>query len=432
MKRKVLIEAPVFSRSGYGDRSRDLIDAFKLDDSWDVYIFPTSWGTLPDNVNSDNWINKRVWSETHNINSRDILDLYIKIGLPNEMRRVGKYNILFTAGIETDTYPDEWAQGLNQADKVIFSSEFVRKNFTKKRKLKIENHPDTIDFQYPEEKTEVLFEGYDEQIFDGTYKGSERIESLFNSEIQDKKNFLFIGHWVQGNLGHDRKDISGLIFTFLHSFYKTNASKRPGLILKTGNLNCIKDIYDTVDKIEQIKNLVKSQTGNPNDSYYPNIYLVYEDFTKEELNDLMNHPSIVAHITFTKGEGFGRPILEATTTGIPLITTLNSGQDDFLDERYVVKVPTRVGPVDNSSVNDWIKEGSNWNHIAYNKLIQNEFLLKFYKEKHLHAQNAIRLRHHTGQFTQDKMHKKFLKLLNELVPEEISFENIVLPDLEEL
>ena len=37
--------------------------------------------------------------------------------------------------------------------------------------------------------------------------------------------------------------------------------------------------------------------------------------------DLYNHDKVKVHISFTKGEGFGRPLLEAASTGKPIITT---------------------------------------------------------------------------------------------------------------
>ena len=42
------------------------------------------------------------------------------------------------------------------------------------------------------------------------------------------------------------------------------------------------------------------------------------------------HPKIKAHISFTKGEGFGRPLLEASVSGKPVIASNWSGHIDFL------------------------------------------------------------------------------------------------------
>ena len=65
----------------------------------------------------------------------------------------------------------------------------------------------------------------------------------------------------------------------------------------------------------------------------PNIYLVHGDLEPVELNSLYNHPKVKAHISFTKGEGFGRPLLEFAATGKPVIASGWSGQIDFLKQR---------------------------------------------------------------------------------------------------
>ena len=41
--------------------------------------------------------------------------------------------------------------------------------------------------------------------------------------------------------------------------------------------------------------------------------------TDEEMNSLYNHPKVKSHISFTHGEGFGRPLLEACVSGKPII-----------------------------------------------------------------------------------------------------------------
>ena len=71
----------------------------------------------------------------------------------------------------------------------------------------------------------------------------------------------------------------------------------------------------------------------------PNIYLIHGDFTDKEMNELYNHPKVKAHITFTHGEGFGRPLLEATQSGKPVVAPGWSGQVDFLNQNYAVLLP---------------------------------------------------------------------------------------------
>ena len=64
--------------------------------------------------------------------------------------------------------------------------------------------------------------------------------------------------------------------------------------------------------------------------------MIHGDFTDSEMNDLYNHPKVKAHISFTHGEGFGRPLLEAAQSGKPVVAPGWSGQLDFLNPNYSI------------------------------------------------------------------------------------------------
>ena len=61
-------------------------------------------------------------------------------------------------------------------------------------------------------------------------------DDLFKSidSIQESFAYLFVGHWMEGNLGEDRKNVGLLVKAFLETF--KNKKKRPALILKTSHL----------------------------------------------------------------------------------------------------------------------------------------------------------------------------------------------------
>ncbi len=66
-------------------------------------------------------------------------------------------------------------------------------------------------------------------------------------------------------------------------------------------------------------------------------------------------------ISFTKGEGFGRPLLEFSLTGKPIIASAWSGQVDFLDKDKAVLIGGSLTNVDKSAaVKDMILEQSKW------------------------------------------------------------------------
>jgi hypothetical protein len=118
-----------------------------------------------------------------------------------------------------------------------------------------------------------------------------------------------------------------LVKTFLETF--KNQKKQPALILKTsGATPCILDREDILSKVKQIRGTVEGKT--------PKVYVLHGDLEDDEMNGLYNHPKVKAHVSFTHGEGFGRPLLEATFSEKPLITSSWSGHVDFLDPKLSV------------------------------------------------------------------------------------------------
>ena len=115
------------------------------------------------------------------------------------------------------------------------------------------------------------------------------------------------------------------------------------------------DREDILQKIEAITNLVK---GN-----LPNIYLLHGEMTEEELNQINNDPKVKAFINFTKGEGFGRPLLEQAITGKPVITSNWSGHIDFIHPDYNVLIGGELKNVHESSANNMLLKESQWFNI---------------------------------------------------------------------
>ena len=75
-----------------------------------------------------------------------------------------------------------------------------------------------------------MFEGADTDIYKQTKEFSKPLHEEL-SNIKEDFSFLFVGHWLQGPLGHDRKDLGMLIKTFCETF--KNKKNQPALVLKT-------------------------------------------------------------------------------------------------------------------------------------------------------------------------------------------------------
>ena len=163
---------------------------------------------------------------------------------------------------------------------------------------------------------------------------------------------MFVGHWLQGDIGEDRKNVGLLIKAFFELF--KNKKNRPALVLKTSIIGpSYMDRDEILKRIQLIRNTVNSTD-------LPNIYLLHGEFTDEEMNQIYNHPKIKAMVSLTKGEGFGRPLLEFTQSKKPIIATNWSGHIDFLDSEFCSLINGTLTNVHPSAVNQWLIKEAKW------------------------------------------------------------------------
>ena len=358
MKPIMVVTAPVGTRSGYGAHSRDICRSLIDLDRFDVRIWPVRWGSTPQNALSeqnpqDQPIIKRLL-QTPEVERQP--DIHVHIVVPNEFQPIGKFNIGITAGIETTVVPAVWIEGLNRMNLNIVPAKFVKTTIEScKYDKHDENTRQKIGELKNEKPVEVLFEGADTDIYGLTKEFSKDLVDEFKL-IKEDFCFLHVGHWLQGNMGEDRKDISMLVKTFLETF--KNQKNQPALILKTsGATPCILDRSEIFSKIEDIKKSVKGEL--------PNIYLLHGDLRDEEINQLYNHPKVKAHISFTHGEGFGRPLLEATLSEKPVIASNWSGQVDFLSKDSLLLPGDLIDVPKNSLPKEFYVKGCKWFQVNY-------------------------------------------------------------------
>jgi len=360
IKPLILVTAPVQTRSGYGNHARDICRALIESDKYEVAIQSVPWGSTPLNALDPNdpshkEIEKRLLRQPQLPKQPEV---HLHIVIPNEFKQFGQKNIGMTAGIESTVPPAEWIDGCNRMDKVIFTSEFSKKGFTDIKFDKLDkNTKQKVGEVRLERPSEVLFEGADTNVYKETNQFSDRMKNEF-SKINEDFCFLFVGHWLHGNLGEDRKDIGMMIKTFLLTF--KDMKNPPALVLKTSGASfSVMDRVDMKKKVNQIKDTVKADK-------LPNIYLIHGDLTDDEMNEMYNHPKVKAHLTFTHGEGFGRPLLEASFSGKPIIAPISTGQADFLDREYTIEIPhvmTKVAP--NAFPKEYVTPDSQWSTVKY-------------------------------------------------------------------
>jgi glycosyltransferase involved in cell wall biosynthesis len=425
MKPFFVISCPIDCYSGYSARSRDIVKALIKSDKYDIKIIPQRWGSTPFGfLNADNPEHKQildcVWNQPQLPRQPDV---WMQITVPNEFQPIGKFNIGVTAGIETTICAPEWIDGLNKMDLILVSSQHAKNVFESaafEQRDKNQNNQlvRTIKLEKP---IEVLFEGVDTNIY-------QKLDAVIESEIYQilesiEEDFLFefTGHWLQGAIGQDRKDVGMLIKTFLETF--KGKGKKPGLILKTSSATySIMDREEILEKINQIR-------AHVGDSDLPNIYLLHGELTDEEINELYNHPKVKAHVTFTKGEGYGRPLLEASVSQKPIIAPAYSGHLDFLDKEMSVLLPGQLTQIHQSAVvqNMLIPESS-WFTVDYKKA--SEILEDVFKNYKNYTEKAKRQSYRSRtEFSLDKMSEKLIELIDDKIPKPIQLK---LPQLRKI
>ena len=422
-KPSMLITGPVATRSGYGAHTRDLVRSLIKMDRFDIKIMSMRWGNTPMNAlqhgnPNDEIIIKRLLPEPK-LESQP--DIHVHISVPNEFSPLGKYNIGITAGLECTACPAEWIQGLNRMNMNIVPSTFVR---------------DVINnsvFDISDEKTkqitgkvqiekpiEVLFEGSDIDIYKKTKEFSSELVEQFK-KVKESFNFLYVGHWLQGGIGEDRKDTGMLLKVFFETF--KNMKNAPGLIMKTsGATYSILDRENMIGKINEVKKQVVADT-------LPNVYLFHGDFTDEEMNELYNHPKVKAHINLTHGEGFGRPLLEASLSGKPILASGWSGHLDFLTKDLAVLCGGTLTEVPKSSFPENMHvPGSKW--FTANYIEASAAMAQMFSNISKYTKNAKKLSNiNKSKFSFQKMKNDFEKILDNYLPKFSEPVKLTLPKL---
>jgi glycosyltransferase involved in cell wall biosynthesis len=361
MKNTFVISAPVETYSGYGARARDFVKALIESDKYDIKILSQRWGDTRKGFLDDfpEWNFMKEYL-IPNLTSKP--DIWCQVTVPNEFQPVGEYNIGLTAGIETTACAPQWIEGCNRMNLILTSSNHsknVFENTSYEMQNKQTGQKQPLKLTTP---VKVLFEGANLDVYKGIKEFTN--EKLYNhiNDIPEKFAYLFVGHWLKGALGHDRKNVGLLIKAFFEVW--KNKSNAPALVLKT---SIGKGSH--IDRREILKRIDTIKKSLPPSNKLPNVYLLHGDLSDGEINELYNHPKVKAMISATKGEGFGRPLLEFALTGKPTIATGWSGHIDFLNPKFAPIMGGKLGKLDPSSIQkDVLIEGAEWFDVDHGHL----------------------------------------------------------------
>jgi len=402
MKPLCVVSCPIDTFSGYGARSRDFVKSLieAKGEEWDIKIMPQRWGDCPWNfLPQDDPLRQRFIAQL-----KEQPNIWIQITVPNEFSPVGQFNIGVSAGIETTLYPGEFIEGSNRMDLNLVSSNHSKQVALNTQFEKRDNNGKVIGTIKLEKPIEVLFEGLDLNTY---YKKPTSSKTNILKDVSEDFCFLYTGHWLPGDFGEDRKNTALMIKTFLETF-KGSGRKKPALILKCNQVN-----YSLIDRetiIKQINRIRDMVSGN-----LPNIYLLHGEMTDNEMNQLNNDPKVKSFVSFTKGEGYGRPLAEAAITGKPVITTNWSGHTDFINKDYNILIGGELKPVHESAANQFLLKESQWFNIntdIASRAMKDVFKkYKFYWEKSRKQTQYLK-----DNWSFDKMTKKLNSLLPKVEP----------------
>ena len=299
--KNVLVRGPLLNSAGYGVHSRQVFSY--LDQRKDCRISSqvTPWGicTFYMNGEYENGLISRI-IETSRPSSNEF-DISFQIQLPNEWDpSAAKFNVGVTAGVESDKCSQEWVDMVNRMDLVIVPSEHTKKTFENSGHLKTE--------------VKVVPEYILPEIL------SKELDPM-HLDVKTNFNFLMFGLVTGQNTESDRKNTFYGIKWLCETF---KDDPDVGVVIKTslGRMTTI-DRKNTADLLRKVISEVR-------DGPYPRFYLSHGLMTNDEVSSFYRSPDLKAFVSFTRGEGYGLPLLEAAASGMPVLATKWSGHMDFL------------------------------------------------------------------------------------------------------
>jgi glycosyltransferase involved in cell wall biosynthesis len=424
--------APFNTRSGYGDHARSIYYSIMDREDLNIKCIDVKWGNTPRNhLRPEVPRHKKLLNSfTTSDQIKKQPDILIDIRIPNEFAGGAKVNVGITAGVETDVVSPEFLEGMNRMNFNIVPSRFTADTFNRCTYDRMEDQPNGQKIKSGTVKNEkpisVLFEGVDTDVYcpKQKYELEKGLYEELNDLIKEDFAYLHVGQWGQQPYGEDRKNIGVLTKSFLKAF--SNIPNPPALVLKTNGANfSVLDRHDIKKRIQEVKDMFEGVK-------LPNIYLIHGDFTIQEMSTLYNHPKIGAFITCTHGEGFGRPMLEASCCDLPVIASKWSGHMDFLTDSESMLIGGFLKEVPKSAL--WkpiIVEPSRWFNVNEADVVRK--VRTFHKKRKLIQKKAIRLGYkNRRKFSLKAMTIEFNKIIDDILKNIPQSVNLKLPKLKKV
>jgi glycosyltransferase involved in cell wall biosynthesis len=308
-KKIILLQAPILSRSGYGEHARLVYESLlEYENQLNIRVSLNNWGHTPNDIS---YFKKYPSLRESLLDPQELntfsYDVVVHVGIPNEFPLLtagnNKKMVGITAGIETDIIDDSWADIPARVDALCVVSQHAKSGFIQHARRNHTNYETEYD-----KKIQVI--PYPVK----TYELDEEDHILEQMDLSTNFNFLSVAQMGP------RKNMDLLVRAFVEEFHD---EPDVGLVLKTNLVN-----NSRIDK-EQCLNFLQRLLSN-----YPHrqckIHHIHGNLNEKQLHSLYISEKIDTYVTTTHGEGFGLPIFEAAYSGLPVIAPAWSGHCDFL------------------------------------------------------------------------------------------------------
>ena len=181
---------------------------------------------------------------------------------------------------------------------------------------------------------------------------------------------------------------------------------------------------ELIEKVNSIRKMVKGTL--------PPVYLVSGNLSDTEVNQLYRDPKIKAMVSFTKGEGFGRPLAEFALTKKPIIVSNWSGHTDFIKPEFAILIGGELKNIhDSAAWKDVLMKEAKWFNVDEGTAV------KAMKDVHKNYKNYIKNSRKSRQYIKDnfsyeKMKEKLSEILetNVKVEAQLNLPNMGAPKLQ--
>ena len=297
-------KSPLLDPSGYADGARNQLLGL-IEAGEEVAVLADRWGEIEAGI-------PEVEAEafrSRGLEEEQSAELLVTYTLPALQRRspLARFQIGRTM-FETDRLPAAWVEQLNTLDRIWVPSEFNRETFMRSgvEAEKLALIPEVLDT-----------EAFAAEVEPWPVPGEEAFR------------FLTVFDWTL----HKGWDL--LLTAFVQEF---GDNPEVGLVIKTWSSNH----YSLDDIRGQADAFLQEQFGQPLTAF-PNIHLWQEVIPHRELPRL--YRGVDAFVLPTRGEGWGRPLMEAMAAGLPTIATDWSGLTEYYSDQVGYPLRYRLMPV---------------------------------------------------------------------------------------